>query len=402
MATVILIIIYLAFISLGLPDSLLGAGWPLMRLEFGEPLEAAGLISFIIAGGTIISSFASGYIITRLGVGKTTFISTLMTAASLFGAAFAPSFIWLIFLAVPLGLGAGSVDAALNHYVAAHYKAHHMSWLHSFWGVGATAGPIILSWFIAEQNSWKSGYFAVSIIQLSLAALLFITLPLWKRAENERNNSPANADKDDSGASSSNKAAGKVNPMRMKGVKTALTAFLFYCGGEATVGLWGASYLVNIKGLTIASAAAWISAYYAGITAGRFIAGFITFRFSGRIIIRAGQLISLAGAGLIIAPFPAPFTLAGLILIGLGFAPVFPGMLHETPARFGRENSQLIMGYQMGFAYVGTTFLPPLLGWIASLSTIAIFPFFVMAYILFMLAGSERINGLIRRNKVGV
>ncbi|HEX2983883.1 MAG TPA: MFS transporter, partial [Ignavibacteriales bacterium] len=233
MATIILVIIYLAFISLGLPDSLLGAGWPLMRREFGQPLEAAGLISFIIAGGTIISSFVSGYVINRLGVGKTTFISTLMTAGSLLGAAFAPSFIWLMALAVPLGLGAGSVDAALNNYVAERYKAHHMSWLHSFWGVGATTGPILLSWFIAEQNSWKSGYFAVSMIQLSLAAVLFVTLPLWKRAEKEREGVSSNANEDESKNLSSNNAAVKINPLRIKGVKTALVSFLFYCAAEA-------------------------------------------------------------------------------------------------------------------------------------------------------------------------
>ncbi|HEX3072898.1 MAG TPA: MFS transporter, partial [Ignavibacteriales bacterium] len=383
MAAIILVIIYLAFISLGLPDSLLGAGWPLMRMEFGQPLEAAGLISFIIAGGTIISSFVSGYVINRVGVGKTTFISTLMTAGSLLGAAFAPSFIWLMLLAVPLGLGAGSVDAALNNYVAERYKAHHMSWLHSFWGVGATAGPILLSWFIAEQNSWKSGYFAVSMIQLSLAAVLFVTLPLWKRAEKEREGASSSVNDNGSKNLSSSNAAVKINPLRIKGVKTALVSFLFYCAAEATVGLWGASYLVGVKGLSISKAAGWISTYYAGITAGRFIAGFVTFKLTSKAMIRIGQVISLLGIILIIAPLPSAFILAGFILVGLGYAPIYPSMLHETPARFGKENSQLIMGYQMGFAYVGTTFLPPFLGWVASYATIQIFPFFVLAYIVF-------------------
>lgn len=398
MATFLLVIIYLAFISLGLPDSLLGVAWPVMQLEYGSPFEAAGLVSMIIAGGTIVSSLASGAVLKRLSTGKVTFISCLMTAGSLLGFSFAPSLIWLIFLAVPLGLGAGSVDAALNNYVATHYKAHHMSWLHCFWGVGATLGPIILSQFIARQNSWRNGYIAVSVIQFALVVLFFFTLPLWNRIVKEVNSShlDINEEKNESTTVLSYETVNEVKPLQIKGVKLALVSFLFYCGVESTMGLWGSSFLVNFKGLPAAVAAQWVSMYYAGITIGRLITGFITLKISNRILIRMGQAIALAGAALLLLPFPAIYALVGFIMVGLGCAPIFPCMLHETPIRFGKESSQKVMGYQMAVAYTGSTFLPPLLGWIASHTTIGILPFFVLTYIIIMLVGSEKINALMK------
>lgn len=401
MATFFLIIIYLAFISLGLPDSLLGVAWPVMRLEYGAPLEAAGLVSMIIAGGTIVSSLASGAVLKRLGTGKVTFISCLMTAGSLLGFSFAPSFIWLLFLAVPLGLGAGSVDAGLNNYVATHYKAHHMSWLHCFWGVGATLGPIIMSRFIAKQSSWRNGYIAVSVIQFALVVLLFFTLPLWNRVARKVNNSHVDLveEEKDSKIVLSQKTSKKAKPLQIKGVKLALISFLFYCGVELTMGLWGSSFLVNVKELPTAVAAQWVSMYYAGITIGRLITGFITMKVSNPVLIRMGQTTALVGALLLLLPLPAIFSLIGFIMVGLGCAPIFPCMLHETPTRFGEENSQMIMGYQMAFAYTGSTFLPPLLGLIISHTTIGIFPFFVLAYIITMFVGSEKINVLMKIRK---
>ncbi len=397
MTTFFLLIIYMTFISLGLPDSLLGVAWPLIQSEYGSPFEAAGLVSMFIAGGTIVSSFASGAVHKHLSTGKIALISCLMTALALLGFAFSPALIWLLLFAIPLGLGAGSVDAALNNYVANHYKAHHMSWLHCFWGIGATLGPIIMSQFIAVQNSWRGGYFTVSMLQLALSALLFFTLPLWKRMAAEAHSSPVELKAEhEPAAVSPGKATGKINYLSIKGVKLSLVAFLFYSGVEITMGLWGSSFLINIKDLSAASAAQWVSLYYGGITVGRLITGFITMKISNRLLIRIGQSIALAGVLLLLLPLPNSFSLIGFILIGLGCAPIFPCMLHETPARFGKEHSQAIMGYQMAFAYTGSTFLPPLLGFIAARTTIGLLPFFLLSYIILMLISSEKIYMLMK------
>ncbi|WP_391122725.1 MFS transporter [Psychrobacillus sp. L3] len=394
MATFFLVIIYLAFISLGLPDSLLGVAWPVMQLEFKAPLETAGYLFMTIAGGTIISSLASGKILKRFGTGNVTFVSCLMTAGALLGFAFAPSFVWLIICAIPLGLGAGSVDAGLNNYVATHYKAHHMSWLHCFWGVGATISPIIMAHSISEQNSWRQGYFVIAGIQFALVVILFFTLPLWNKVAKNNNKTPNEKFEESKSALNNN-----TKPLQIRGVKLALISFLFYCGVEATMGLWGSSFLVNVKEIPVAVAAKWVSFYFAGITIGRFIAGFITLKVSNRTIIRVGQITALAGAGLLLLPLPSSFSLVGFIMIGLGLAPIFPSMLHETPARFGKEHSQTIMGYQMAVAYTGTTFIPPLLGFGASHLTIGIFPLFLVLFAAAMLLGSEKLNALLNKEQ---
>lgn len=395
-ATIFLVIIYMAFISLGLPDSMLGVAWPVMQSDFGQPLEIAGLLFMVIAGGTIISSLASGPVIKRMGTGNVTLISVFMTAIALLGFSFSPSLIWLFICAVPLGLGAGAVDAGLNNYVATHYKAHHMSWLHCFWGVGASLGPIIMSQFITTQNSWRHGYVAIAVIQFALVLLLFFTLPLWKRVA-LRSHGDFSEEQDNKRIVSPDETTLKnVKPLQIKGVKFALVSFLFYSAVEATIGLWGSSFLVNVKGISVAVAAQWVSLYYAGITVGRLITGFITLKVSNRILIRTGQIIALIGATFLLMPLPTNFSLVGFILIGLGLAPIFPCMLHETPARFGKEHSQSIMGYQMAIAYTGSTFLPPILGMIVSYSTMEIFPFFIVVYIITMLLGSEKVNALMK------
>jgi fucose permease len=388
----------MAFISLGLPDSLLGVAWPLMQKEYAVPFESAGIVSMFIAGGTIVSSLASGFVHKHLGTGKITFISCLMTAVSLMGYSQSPSFVWLLFLAIPLGLGAGSVDSALNNYIALHYKAHHMSWLHCFWGVGATLGPIIMSQFITGQNTWRNGFVAVSLIQFSLVILLFFTLPLWNRMAKESHNKADNLNEREKELNKEldHGKEKSLNPLRVKGVKLALASFLFYCGVESTMGLWGSSFLVDVKGLAPAAAAQLVSMYYAGITIGRFITGFITLKVNNLTLVRVGQTTALAGAVILLLPLPTIFTLLSFITIGIGCAPVFPCMIHETPARFGKENSQSIIGYQMAFAYTGSTFLPPFLGFIAAHTTIGIFPVFALAYIIIMLICSERINLLMK------
>ena len=395
MATFFLVIIYLAFISLGLPDSMLGVAWPVMQPEYGLPLETAGFLYMIIAGGTILSSLASGTVTAFLGTGKVTVISVLMTAIALVGFSLSTSLIWLIICAVPLGLGGGAVDAALNNYVATHYKSHHMSWLHCFWGVGATLGPIIMSVFISGKFSWRSGYVAIAVIQFALVVLLFITLPLWNKvAKNRQVDLIENPS--DSKVDLPIETVQHVKPLQIKGVKLALIPFFFYCGVEATMGLWGSSFLVSVKELPVAVAAQWVSLFYAGITIGRLVTGFVTLKVSNRILIRSGQLTALIGAVLLLLPLPITFSLVGFIFVGLGLAPIYPCMLHETPARFGKEHSQSIMGYQMGVAYTGSTFLPPLLGVMASQSSMGIFPVLIVIYIIAMLIGSEKVNTLMK------
>ncbi|MNO38259.1 putative transporter [compost metagenome] len=404
MATLFLIVIYLSFISLGLPDSLLGVAWPIMQPEIGASFGSAGIISMIIAGGTIVSSLVSGSIIQKLGTGQVTLISCLMTAGALLGFSVAPSLFWFAVLAIPLGLGAGAVDSALNHYVASHYKAHHMSWLHSFWGVGAMLGPIIMSYNIADQNSWRQGYWTVAMIQFGLVVGLFITLPLWKRVADRQQASKSllslESDhtqlKEHDNPQSPESSVAQKHPIQIKGVKYTLVAFLFYCSVEATVGLWGASYLVGARSISAETAASWVSLYYGGITLGRFMSGFITMKVSNRHLILIGQLTALVGGIILLLPLPNVLILTGFILIGLGLAPIFPGLLHETPARFGKEQSAKLMGYQMAAAYTGTTFLPPIFGLIASNTTIKLFPVAALLFIFAMLVGSEKVIRILK------
>lgn len=419
MATYILIIIYLAFISLGLPDSLLGVTWPVMRLDLNASLATAGIISMTVSGGTIISSLFSGKVLRRFGTGKVTTVSVLMTAGALLGFSFAPSLFWLVLLAIPLGLGAGSVDAGLNAYVAAHYKSHHMSWLHCFWGIGAMTGPIIMSLFMDGENTWRKGYLTVAIIQIVLVIILFLTLPLWKKAErpitvnnkdfienvedkittNNLDSNPAYSGSEILEHESNHYDSKGSNPVKLKGVKLVLLTFLLYCGIESTLGLWGSSFLVNVKGINVSVAAKWIGMFYGGITLGRFFSGFLTLKLSNKMLIRIGEVILLIGAILLILPLHDYLSLLGFILAGLGCAPIYPCMLHETPVRFGKENSQNLMGIQMAVAYTGATFLPPIFGLAASYTTLAIFPFVILAYVTIMLLNSEKINLFFLKNK---
>ncbi|OAX49078.1 MFS transporter [Paenibacillus sp. AD87] len=400
MATWFLIIIYLAFISLGIPDSLLGSAWPVMWPELGASFGSAGILSMVVAAGTIVSSLASGTVIQKWGTGKVTLISCCLTAGALLGFSFAPSLVWLVILAIPLGLGAGAVDAALNNYVAEHYKAHHMNWLHCFWGVGATTGPIIMSYYIAEHHSWRSGYTAVAVVQCCLVLILFATLPLWKRVAASRESASLNNESDlvqadNTLVQSENRP--ERNVLKIKGVKNSLIAFLFYCGVETTVGLWGASYLVGARNISAETAAGWISLYYGGITIGRLITGFITLKIKNRVLILAGQVTAIVGGIILLLPLSISFALAGFMLIGLGLAPIYPGLLHETPTRFGKANSARLMGYQMALAYTGTTLLPPLFGVLAAKTNIGFFPLVVLVFLFLMLASSEQVNRILKK-----
>ncbi|MCL2231365.1 MAG: MFS transporter, partial [Treponema sp.] len=313
--------------------------------------------------GTVVSSVLSERIIRRFGTGVVTMTSVLMTAAALTGFSFSGSFFSLCLFAIPLGLGAGSVDAALNNYVALHYKARHMSWLHCFWGIGASIGPVIMSLHLVNASSWNSGYRTIGIIQFCLVFILIVSLPLWgknKMQETSAKSEPVNYKK----------------LFSIAGIKEALVAFFCYCSLETVAGLWGASYLVTIRNFSPEIAAQWVSLYYIGITAGRFVSGFITMKMNNRQMVRMGQIIIACGIIVLALPFEY-CALAGLFLIGLGCAPIYPSLLHETPINFGREFSQAAIGIQMGCAYVGTAIMPPIFGWIASHLSFSVFPAFL-------------------------
>lgn len=387
MATLFLMLIYITFISLGLPDSLLGAGWTAMRLDLNVPLSNAGIISMIISSGTIISSLLSGRLIKWLSTGKLTLISVAMTAFALLGFSFAPSFLWLCLLAIPLGLGAGAVDSAINNFVAVHYEAKHMSWLHCFWGVGATSGPLIMSMLLAREGGWRNGYFVIAIIQFVLVLILLFSLPLWKKYDRTTEVTEVNEQKD------------KPKLFAVKGVKLTLISFFCYCAIEMTTGLWGSSYLVIIKGISVEMAAQWISIYYFGITLGRLISGFITMKLSNMNLVRVGQITIAVGVLCFLLPLPTFFSMIGFVLIGLGCAPIYPSMLHETPNRFGQEMSQSMMGIQMASAYVGTTCMPPLFGFLADYVGTGFFPVYLLLLIGLMIVCVESLNHL-KLNKV--
>lgn len=377
--TILLVLIYLAFIGLGLPDSLLGAAWPQLRIDIGAPLSGAGMVSMIVTAGTIVSSLVSARVIRRFGTGKVTAISTALTAAALLGYAFAPAYWWLCSMAIPLGLGAGAVDAALNNFVALHYKAHHMSWLHCFWGLGATAGPILLSVFLARPQGWRTGIRSIGLLQLALVAVLTFSLPLWRKV----------TEKKEIGSAATSEPISNREALRLRGLPAALLTFFCYCGAELGCGLWASSFLVASRGVAPAQAAGWVSLYYAGITAGRFFSGFAMHRLTCPAMIRLGGLTSLAGCVMLVLPLPTVFSAVALVLIGLGCAPVYPCMIHETPARFGEANSQTAMGLQMATAYCGSTLMPPLLGLLAQLVSVTVFPWFLMVLFGLMLVASE-------------
>lgn len=381
MLTVLLVIIYIAFISLGLPDAILGSAWTMIYEDLNVPISYAGLVTMIITGGTIISSFFSGKMIKKFGTGKVTTFSVFLTAMGLLGVYFAPSFIWICLLAVPLGLGAGAVDSALNNFVANHYEAKHMNCLHCFWGIGATSGPFIMSFYLLKENGWRSGYATIGIIQSILVVCLLLSLPLWRKFEDSK-------EEEKKGSTSIN----VKTLLKLPGAKPTLIAFLCYCGIELTTGLWASSFLVFNSGLSAGLAAKWVSLYYLGITVGRFLAGFLSMKLNNKQMIRVGQLICLLGAVLLMIPFSNNFKLVGLILIGLGCAPIYPAMLHETPNKFGKDLSQETMGIQMATAYLGSTIVPPLFGMLSKFSGFGILPGFLLIFIVVMLLSTERAN----------
>ncbi len=376
MVTLLLIVIYLAFISLGLPDSLLGSAWPSMVRDLNTQLSYAGILSATISLGTIISALLSDRLTRRLGAGRITAISVAMTALALWGYSVSHSFLMLWLFAIPYGLGAGSIDAALNNYVALHYSSRHMSWLHCMWGIGASTGPVIMGHILTGGGTWNQGYRTISLIQIGLTLILLLSLPLWARpvAPTAADGTPA-------------KALTIPEILRIPGAKQILFAFFCYCALEATAGLWAASYLVRIWNVGAAEAASYASMFYIGITAGRFLNGFLTMRFNDSQLIRLGYAIQAAALLLILLPLGKTPAIIGLILIGLGCAPVYPCIIHSTPDLFGAEHSQAIIGVQMASAYIGILIMPPLFGVLANATSLRLYPWY-MAIILMAEAAS--------------
>ena len=394
MFQLLLAIIYLAFISLGLPDSLLGSAWPTIYQELNVPVSWSGIVFMIIAIGTVISSLQSDRLTRKLGPGKVTLISVAMTAAALFGFSTCHSFIMLCLWAIPYGLGAGSVDAALNNYVALHFASRHMSWLHCMWGIGASVGPYIMGAALMGGKTWNQGYRVIGIMQTVLVLILFISLPLWKKVASN---------------SEGNEAPERKTPLSLKeifslpGAKYAMLCFFAYCSLEQTTGLWTSSYLVLSKGIDAGTAARFASLFFIGITVGRAINGFLSIRLSDEQMVRLGQILTLLGILCILLPLGTRIALAGFVIIGLGCAPVFPSLLHATPDHFGAANSQAIMGVQMACAYIGTSIMPPIFGWIAGHISIRLLPLYLMLLLVLMFLMHEMLvkatNKNVNKNK---
>lgn len=394
MVTLLLALIYLAFISLGLPDSLLGSAWPQMHLDLGAQLSMEGIISMLISCGTVISSLFSEKIIYKFGTGMISAVSTLLTAVALFGFSVSGNFYMLCFLAIPYGLGAGAIDAALNNYVALHFASRHMSWLHCFWGIGAAVGPYVMGVAMSLGKGWRGGYLAISVIQLVLTIVLFAALPLWK----------INQEKNEESITEKKEPKKLKEIFKIKGVAFVLIAFFCYCAVEQTTGLWASSYFVINRGLSNHTAASFVGLFYIGITGGRFLSGFIADKFGDKKMIRLGICGILIGVVFLLIPanqlfssykmLKEIFPLIGLGFVGFGCAPIYPSVIHATPDNFGKENSQAIIGIQMAFAYMGVIIMPALFGIISQYITIALFPIYIMLITLVMFIMSEKMNKL--------
>ena len=373
-------VIYLAFVSLGLPDALLGSAWPTMHLEFDVPISYAGLLSMVISVGTVVSSLLSDRLTYKVGAGRITAISVSMTAIALLGFSVSNSFWMLCLWAIPYGLGAGSVDACLNNYVALHYSSRHMSWLHCMWGLGVAVGPYIMGSVLTGGAHWTLGYRYVGLLQVLIAAVLFISLPIWKPRKTTG-----------STASEAEKPLSLPQIFRIPGAKAVMTTFFCYCALEQAAGLWASSYLALHKGVPAETAAFFGSMFYIGITAGRALSGFLTMKFSDTQLIRMGQGIIAVGVVAMFLPAGQVVSLIGFVLIGLGCAPIYPCVIHSTPVHFGEARSQALIGVQMASAYTGTCLMPPLFGFLANHIGVSLLPVFLLFFLAAMVLTHERL-----------
>lgn len=412
MFSILLFMIYLAFVSLGLPDALLGSAWPIMYQEFAVPVSYSGTVFMIICGGTILSSLNSEKLNRRFGTGKITAISVFLTAIALFGFSISHSFLMLCLFAIPYGLGAGSVDAALNHYVALHYSSRHMSWLHCMWGLGASVGPYIMGFVLQRGEPWNRGYLIVSIIQFILAIILFCSLSLWKKNPEELTENAASTAKQEAPKQEAPKQeapkqeAPKQKALSLKevfaipGAKESLASFYGYCALEQTVGLWAGSFMVLALGMEEKLAASYVALFYFGITFGRFLSGFFTMKWKDEQLVLGGSAIVFFGIFLLFTPWSKAMVLPALILIGLGCAPVYPSVIHSTPYNFGVEHSSALIGAQMASAYVGTLIMPPLFGVLGRSFSMKLFPYYSMFLLLLMIFAYRRMLQVTKKAKL--
>jgi len=389
MAALLISIVYLAFIGLGLPDGLLGSGWPVMHVQMGADLSYAGILSMLITGGMVFATLLSDRITRRLGAGLTTAIGVTLAATAMFGFSNSSAFWMLCLWAVPAGFAAGTIDAALNNYVALHYSSRYMSWLHAFWGVGAIISPYIMGHSIANGFGWESGYFTVSMLQVCIAIALFASLPLWKKRSGGVPN-----------AKERGKAMSLPQILQIKGVKLVLPAFCAFCAIEFSTMLWASSYLVLHRGIAEEVAARYGALFFWGMTVGRFLGGIIADKIGDRNMIRGSMAIMIMGVIMIMLPIsPDQPSLVGLVVLGLGCASVYPSIIHSTPFNFGEENSRAIIGVQMAGAYTGSTFIPPLLGFLTRFTGIVIFPFFIITLTLISLILLELLNKTVDKTR---
>jgi len=360
---------------LGLPN-VLGSAWPVMHVDLGVSAASAGIISMILSGSTILGALWCDWVTKRLGASKVTLMSLIIITISLIGFSMGTHFILLCLWSIPLGFGMGFLDAALNNVVALHYEAKHMNWLHAFWGVGAMIGPIIMSFALLRQNnSWQAGYLFIGLIQLVFIAAFLLTFKLWRLIQISSGDSEA----------SRQESSSLKRLVSIPGVKQSLLLFFCYCAIEATVGLWASSYLVIVRGLAEETAALWVALYFAGITVGRFMAGFLTMKLNHKQLIQLGSWLIGVGTIILLLPVPENFLLIALFLIGFGCAPIFPSLMHETPNNFGAKNSQEIIGIQMAFAYMGSMLMPPLFGVIAEQTSYDLLPFYIGGFLVLMM-----------------
>lgn len=375
MYSLLLVLIYIAFISLGLPDSLLGSGWTVMHAEMNVPIPYMGIVSMIISGGTIVSSLLSDKLTRKLSTKIVTVGSVFLTVIALFGFSVSTSFWMLIAFAIPYGLGAGAIDAALNNYVALHYSSKSMSWLHCFWGVGTIVSPFIMSYALT-YSVWNTGYRIVGFLQLGIALLLLFTLPVWR------------VNKDTS--AHQGKSIGLIKALKIKGVPFLLVGFFAYCAAEATTMNWASTYFSTVKNMPAEQAARLASLFYIGITVGRFLCGFITDKLGDKKMIELGTGVLLCGVVLLFIPTGYIIvSQIGFIIIGLGCAPIYPCIIHSAPSNFGEENSGAIIGIQMASAYVGSTFIPPLFGLLGGILGYKIMPIYILAFFVLMIVMVE-------------
>ena len=385
MFSLLLAIIYLAFVSLGLPDSLLGSAWPVMQENLGVSLSSVGYLTMVISACTIGTSLFADRVIHKFGTGNVVAISVALSAVSLFGFSISTSFPMLFVWAIPYGICGGAVDVALNNYVAVHYSSRQMSWLHACWGVGVTISPYIMSFCLGQQFGWEMGYRTVGVLQLALAVFMFATLPVWKKNGTKVTNEEEEEVR--------TKVVSVPQALKIKGVPMVLIAFFCFCAIETTAGLWASSYMVGFRGVAAETAAGFTALFYLGETAGRFLNGVVADKFGDKKMIRVGAIGMLLGVVMILLPLQTDIVaLCGLVVLGLGAAPVYPCIIHSTPVNFGKENSQSLVGIQMASAYCGSTFMPPVFGLIAQHIDVSLYPVYLGVFAVALLVLTESVN----------